>query len=275
MKFFIAFFLCILFARQSASQELFINTEPASNMPRNSYGFRLGSENFIQDKMIKSRTDFEFMYGFSADLMGHIMVHSSNYYGNYNYNNFGLYAKYRLYTDDGFKSHFRIAGYAEGAFGKQRNTFADIELEGGNSGFGAGLIFTELQNRLAISSTIGIITLVPVVEASPGILFEKISNYSFSLSAGYLIYPPQYTGYNNLNFNLYCELLGKYIAFNKIEDSQNTAEHGTVLDLAVGPQFIINSLARLDLSVRTRLISGVDGFPKPSVFFRYEQMFYH
>src|SRR4051812_602466 len=84
--------------RSSFAQELFINTEPASNMPRYSYGFRLGSENFLEDHALKSRTDLEFMYGFSADLMAHVTAHASNFYGSYNFNNFGVYGKYRLYT---------------------------------------------------------------------------------------------------------------------------------------------------------------------------------
>lgn len=266
----------LVIAAKSYSQELFISTESASNMPARAYGIRLSSDNFAQDHSLKSRTDLEFMYGFFSDLMMHVMAHASNYYGSYNFNNFGLYAKYRLFSDDGFKSHFRIAAFAQTAFGPQRNAFPDIELHGGNSGLETGLIFTVLENRLALSSTLGAIMLVPDLHVSPAMTISKVMNYDYSLSAGYLVYPSQYKSYKDINLNLYAELLGKYISYDQTEPGMTMSmpHHGTVLDLAVGPQIIINSISRIDLAVRTRLISGVEGFPKPSVFLRFEQMFY-
>ncbi len=262
-------------AGKSWAQELFINTEPASNMPTKSYGFIIGSESFAKAGSLHTRNDLEFMYEETGNLMTHLMLHASNYYGNYTYNNFNVYAKYRIYTDDGFKQHFRIATYAMGAFGVQRNTFADVMLDGGNSGLATGLIFTLLENRFALSSTLGAITLVPDVNAAPGITFENVRNYNYSLSAGYLIYPEHYESYKDLNVNVYVELLGKFITYNKADPGTITAEHGTILDLAIGPQLIINSIWRIDLAMRMRLISGVESFPKPSILLRYEQMFYH
>lgn len=274
-KIFIAAAL-LFYAGISYSQELFISTESASNMPAQSFGIRLGSENFFADHSLKSRTDLDLMYGFSSFLMGHVHAHASNYYGSYGFNNFGIYAKYRLYSDDGFKSHFRIAAFAQASFGPQRNTFADLELQGGNSGLETGLIFTILENRLALSSTLGVIALVPDLHPPLMPAYENIKNYNYSLSAGYLVYPPQYTSYNDINLNLYAELLGKYISFDQNQPGMTMTmpHHATVLDLAVGPQIIINSISRIDLAIRTRLISGVEGFPKPSVYLRLEQMFY-
>jgi len=282
MKIVATLFLLGFLAGNSSAQELFINSEPASNMPRNSFGLRIGSESFSQASALKSRTDLELMYEENANLMTTAMLHASNYYGSYQYNNFGLYAKYRIYTDDGFKQHFRVAAYAEAAFGPQRNTFADIMLDGGNSGLNAGLIFTLLENHLALSSTLGAIMLVPN-EA----VYTDIKNYLFSLSAGYLIYPSLYESYHDLNINFYAELLGKYITYDKPgvvnytpiagenPDPPTVHERNIVLDLAIGPQVIINSISRIDLSVRMRLISEVESFPTPAVLIRFEQMFYH
>jgi hypothetical protein len=270
-----------VFYGNSSAQELFINTEPASNMPRYSYGFRIGSESFSQDHSLKNKTDLEFMYEETGNIMTTVMLHASNYYGTYGYNNFGLYAKYRLYTDDGFKEHFRVAVYAQSAFGKQRNTFADVMLDGGNSGMGAGLIFTLLQHRLAFSSTLGAIVFVPDIHTGTfdinrdEIIYANPKNYLFSLSAGYLVYPRMYESYHDVNFNVYAELLGKYITYNIPDLDFSSQEHGMILDLAIGPQVIINSISRIDLSVRTRLVSSVASFPSPSVLIRYEQMFYH
>ena len=278
MKYLIFIFLLGFLPDRSSAQELFINTEPASNMPNQSYGFVVGAESFSSGGSIFTRTDLGFMYEVTGSLMTSAMLHASNYYGSYGFNNFDAYAKYRIYTDDGFKQHFRIAAYAQGAIGVQRNTFADVELEGGNRGLATGLIFTLLQNRFAISSTIGIITLVPELNAAPGISFQAVRNYNYSLSAGFLVYPSHYESYHDLNFNLYAELLGKYITYDQVETSMPgmiMTNHGSVLDLAIGPQLIINSISRVDLSIRSRLISGVAGFPKPCVLLRFQQMFYH
>jgi hypothetical protein len=271
--FLIVFGLSVI--RESQAQELFINTEPASNMPTHSYGFIIGSESFAKAGSLYTRNDLEFMYEETGNLMTHVMIHASNYYGSYSFNTVGFYGKYRIYTDDGFKQHFRMAAYVLGALGEQRNTFADVMLDGGNSGLETGLIFTLLENRFALSTTLGAITLVPDVKAAPGITFQNVRNYDYSLSAGYLIYPSHYESYKDLNFNFYAELLGKFITYNKAESVVVTVEHGNLLDLAIGPQVIVNSIWRLDLSMRIRLISGVESFPTPSILLRYEQMFYH
>ncbi len=278
MKYLIPIFFFGFFAARSSAQELFIYSEPASNMPNRSYGFVIGAESFGKAGSFFTRNDLGFMYEVTGALMTTVTLHASNYYGGYDFNNVDAYAKYRIFSDDGFKQHFRIAAYAMGAVGEQRNTFADVELEGGNRGLGAGFIFTLLQNRFALSSTIGVITLVPDVKAAPGITFQDVRNYNYSLSAGFLVYPAHYESYRDLNFNLYAELLGKYITYDHMETSMPGMimhEHGTVLDLAIGPQLIINSISRVDLSLRSRLISGVAGFPKPCVLLRFEQMFYH
>src|SRR5262249_22740858 len=150
--------------------------------------------------------------------------------------------------------------------GPTRNTFADVMLDGGNSGLNAGLIFTLLEHRLALSSTLGAIALVPDEAVS-----KNIKNYLFSLSAGYLISPSEYQSYSDLNFNLYAELLGKYITYDNAGTS--VGNHGILLDLAIGPQVIINSIARIDLAVRTRVVHSVESFPTPALLIRYEQMF--
>jgi hypothetical protein len=269
------FLLGFALAGESRAQELFISTEPASNMPTSSYGFVLGSESFVKSSFIHTRNDLEFMYEETGSLMTHLMFHASNYYGNYGYDNFNAYAKYRIYSDDGFKQHFRVAAYAMGAFGAQRNTYAEVMLDGGNSGLETGLIFTILENRFALSSTLSAITLVPEVNSAPGITFQNLVNYGYTLSAGYLLYPEHYESYKDLNINIYAELLGKYIVYDKAASGFLTEGRGTILDLAIGPQLIINSIWRLDLAMRMRLISGVESFPKPSILLRYTQMFYH
>jgi hypothetical protein len=66
-------------------------------------------------------------------------------------------------------------------------------------------------------------------------------NYSFS--AGYLLFPKEYTDYKQTNINIYTEFLGANTWDNK----------GCFLDIAPAIQFIIKSIARIDIGYRTQL----------------------
>ena len=52
------------------SQELYVNTEPASNMATHSLGIRLENQGYF-NPVYKNRTSLEIMYGASKDLMVH------------------------------------------------------------------------------------------------------------------------------------------------------------------------------------------------------------
>jgi hypothetical protein len=64
--------------------------------------------------------------------------------------------------------------------------------------------------------------------------------FNYSLSSGYLVLPIIYKNYNQPNFNLYFEVLGKI----------NPANGNSYLDLAPAVQVILNSRTRIDLGYR-------------------------
>jgi hypothetical protein len=66
---------------------------------------------------------------------------------------------------------------------------------------------------------------------------------SYNLSAGYLLFPFSYKNYQQLNVNLYCELLGQ----------QNTDLNAGFLDVAPAIQFIIASKMRINAGARYQL----------------------
>src|SRR4051812_39040491 len=61
------------------AQELYVNSEPASNMATRSLGIRLENQGFFKSPY-KSRTTLELMYGASKNLMLHGTLHASNFY---------------------------------------------------------------------------------------------------------------------------------------------------------------------------------------------------
>jgi hypothetical protein len=66
---------------------------------------------------------------------------------------------------------------------------------------------------------------------------------NYSLSAGYLLLPREYKSYDQLNMNIYAELLG-----------QRTLDRKTFyLDLAPSVQFIFNSNSKLNLGYRFQI----------------------
>ncbi|MBC7398860.1 MAG: hypothetical protein H7289_02860, partial [Mucilaginibacter sp.] len=73
------------------------------------------------------------------------------------------------------------------------------------------------------------------------------SAVGYSLSAGYLLLPKVYQNYNQVNLNLYAEILGK----------TNPGHGQSYLDAAPGVQLIFNSLVRVDFSYHTPLYNNM------------------
>ena len=61
-------FIALLSLTEAKAQELFVATEPASNLPKNSVRLRLSNESVLKSD-IKGRTDFGIMYGLSKDVL--------------------------------------------------------------------------------------------------------------------------------------------------------------------------------------------------------------
>jgi len=225
------------------AQELYVNTEPASNMATHSLGIRLENQGYF-NPVYKNRTTLELMYGASRYLMVHGSLYQSDYYQNQQHFEGGsVYAKYRFLSIDSVQSHFRGAFFAKASSINNPLPNQEIALEGDNSGLQGGVLFTKLMHKLALSGS-----------ASYLHAFNNVGNYNlpltnannaiaYTLSAGYLLFPKTYTNYNQVNVNVYVELLGK----------TNPGYGQNYLDAAPAIQFIFNSLLRVDLSYRAPL----------------------
>jgi len=246
MKKLLAISLLVL-AYPAFSQELYVNTEPASNMATHSLGIRLENQGFF-DPVYKNRTTLEVMYGASKWLMVHGSLYASDFYqAGQHFEGGSVYAKYRFLSVDSVQQHFRGAFFAKVSSINNPVVNQEITLEGDNSAIQSGVVFTKLSHRVALSGSASYLRdwnnsasyKIPVYYARDAV--------AYTLSVGYLALPKAYRDYKQVNMNIYAELLGK----------TNPGYGQSYLDAAPAIQFIFNSLIRLDLSYRVPLYSSM------------------
>jgi hypothetical protein len=245
-----ALLILLLLPLYAGAQELYVSTEPASNMPANSLGIRMTSRFFKleQEQATGIRFEPELMWGVSKRLMVHVAAYASNQMQRSIEPEGGsIYAKYRFLSKDDLHTHFRMAAYVKGAlinnpFYKEYN---ELDLEGGASGFTTGVIATQLIHKLAISGALGYNRYMNnTKDKLPADMSANAVNYS--LSAGYLLLPRTYRSFEQTNLNLYVELLGK-----------RDGDANQYMDIAPAIQFIFNSVTRIDLAYRTQLFGNM------------------
>lgn len=250
----------ILSCTTLTAQELYVFSEPASNMPAHSLSVK---ENWKVQKnkytgTRDSRYTTELMFGINKNLMVHTVASFSNMYsGGQQFEGGKLYAKYRIFSKDDLFSHLRIAAYAEGAITRKESMYDEYSFDGDKSGVGGGAIITQLLHKFAISGTTGF----KVTSDPYGNSGFTVINYS--LSAGYLLLPKTYTDYKQTNLNLYLELLG----------GATTRRGGRYLDIAPAAQLIFNSQAKLNLGYRFQVDGNMYRMAEKSWMISFEWLF--
>jgi len=242
--------LIILCARITVSgQELYVFTEPASNMPTKSIGVRITNEGMFNYPGYVSRTIPEVMFGFNKNLMAHAQAFLSDMDGKYRLEGGSIYAKYRFLSLDEAHSHFRASAFGRVSTSKRPTYTKDINLEGDNSGMQGGLIFTQLLHKLALSATLGYAHAFENQARQIAGMPRPNNMLSYSLSSGYLVLPITYKDYKQPNFNVYLELLGK----------TDPSSGQSYLDVAPAVQMILNSKTRIDLGYRFQATGDMEG----------------
>lgn len=245
MKYIIVLFsLCVSVSIQA--QELFVMTEPASNMPANALRIRdMNAFMFETKGGLNYHNMPELMWGINKNWMVSAAAFISNRNTRLVTEGGSLYAKYRFYSVDDFHSHFRLA-----AFGRYSLNNADIhqdELEtmGHNTGYELGIVATKLINKVAISSTL---SYERALDNRPNYEFpstQSNNGLNYTLSVGKLMYPKVYTSLKQTNINAMVEILGQRLNGNS----------KSYLDIVPSIQFIIRSQARIDVGYRQQLYS--------------------
>jgi hypothetical protein len=229
------------------SQELYVNTEPASNMATNSLGIRVENQGYF-NPVYKNRSTLELMYGASRNLMLHGSLYVSDYYhSGQHFEGGSVYAKYRFLSVDSVQKHFRGAFFAKLSGINNPVANQEITLEGDNSGLQTGVVFTQLLHKLALSGSVSYLhdwnnsggNHIPTPYATNAI--------GYTLSSGYLLLPKAYKDYSQTNLNVYAEFLGKI----------NPGYSQSYLDAAPAVQLIFNSTIRVDFSYRIPLYNSM------------------
>jgi hypothetical protein len=229
------------------SQELYINTEPASNMATHSLGIRVENQGYLNPGY-KNRSTLEMMYGASRNIMVHGSLYRSNYYqNNQHFEGGSVYLKYRFLSMDSIQKHFRGAFFVKAASINNPLVNQEISLEGENTGIQGGMVFTKLMHKLAISGSASYLHAFDNYGGHKLLIGNSSNAIGYSLSAGYLLLPKVYQNYSQVNLNIYAEILGK----------ANPGYRQSYLDVAPGIQLIFNSLVRVDFSYRASLYNNM------------------
>lgn len=261
------FLILLIFSFHTKAQELFVFTEPASNMPAGSIGIRISHS--LMKETYKSGYNFhvmpEVMFGINKNLMLHTTAFVSNRNNSLVTEGGSLYAKYRFLSIDDLHSHFRMALFGRYSLNNSDIHQEEIETMGHNSGYEFGFVATKLANKIAVSATVSFEKAMdnkPDFDF-PGSLSNNATNYV--LSFGKLIYPKKYTSLKQTNVNFMVEFLG-----------QTLNENGkSFLDLAPSIQFIIHSQARIDFAYRKELYSGMFRTAPNGFYLKFEYNFFN
>ena len=237
---------CCIWGKLPA-QELFVYTEPSSNMPSKSIGIRLS--NWLMNEDNTSRINYHFvpevMWGVNKRLMMHLEGYMSNVAGGFSAEGVGVYAKYRFFSRDKVYKHYRMAVFARASTNNGHIHQEEIATNGHNTGYQSGLIGTQLLHKTALSVTAYYERALDNLNGNefPVTLSNNAVNYA--LSAGRLLIPKAYTGYKQTNMNIMVELLGQSLLGNG----------GRFVDVGTSLQFIFNSQTRVDVGYKYELYS--------------------
>lgn len=252
---------------QMQAQELFVVTDPASNVPANSLSVRVSQSVFEQqfEKGFNYHLMPEVTYGVNKNLMIRASAFLSNRNNQFAAEGAGLYAKYRFFSTDDLKSHFRLAAFGRYSFNNSDIHQEQIEIMGQNTGFETGLVATKLIKKVAISSSL---SFEKAFDNQPNYPFpSELGNNAtnYSLSFGKLMYPKKYTSFKQTNINFMVEFVG-----------QTINENGkSYLDVVPAIQFIFNSQARLDLAYRRELMSSMMRTAPNGIYLNLEYNFFN
>lgn len=261
--------ICLLgcISYTASAQELFVYSEPASNMPAKSVGVRLS--NWVMNETVAQRINYhlipELMWGVNKQLMVHLEGFVSNRGTSLAAEGVGLYAKYRFYSRDDVYRHFRMAAFMRASTNNADIHQETIQTNGHNTGYQLGLVGTQLLHKTALSATVFYEQALDNMGGNefPSTLSPIAANYT--LSAGRLLLPKAYTSYNQTNMNFMVELIGQVLP----ESSKNS------LDIAPSLQFIFFSQARLDVGYRYQLFSNMQRTAPNGFVVRLEYLFFN
>jgi hypothetical protein len=263
----ISIVIFVLFFHFVHGQELFVMTDPASNVPSNSLGIRMSNSLFKE--VFKEGNNYHLMpeitYGINKNLMVRASAFISNRSNSLYAEGANVFAKYRFFSVDDLHSHFRMAAFTRFSLNRADIHQEQIEIMGHNSGFESGVTATQLFHKLAISTSL---SFEKATDNNPDYEFPRVQSSSatnYTLSLGRLMHPKKYTNYKQTNINFMLEMVGQTLNGNG----------KTSLDVVPSVQFIINSQGRVDLAYRKELYSNMLRSAPNGVYINFEYTFFN
>ena len=268
--------ICLFFlVYEVQAQELYIFTEPASNVPAKSTVMRLNGMHMPMqfDNSTSSRIMLEAMFGLNSKWMLKLNTTASDMFqSGYKVEGASAYLKYRFLSNDGLHSHFRMAAYGKVSIVgnpanmtrtevhnlpgggqhtvKYQHYTNDLSLDGTQSGWNIGLIGTQLLHKLAVSGSLAYNRRMDNLGGNKFTALDARSALMYSVSAGYLVFPKSYKSYKQVNLNLYTEFLGGSLL----------DQPGRFLDMAPAVQLIFNSTVKLNAAYRFQLNGNINRY---------------
>jgi hypothetical protein len=237
---------CSFFLIGAPAQELYVYSEPASNLPARSMSYKLKNQ-FVKEDKIYGRFAYRYTPQVMAGITKNFMIRVATSIGNMQtrrvrLESMQLYAKYRILSIDDIHSHFRLAAFGQLAATSVPFHYDEIDLGGDKSGVEAGVVATQLWHKFALSGTLSHIQVLHASRKNRQVYIpERYYNaMQFSLSAGYLLLPRVYSSYKQTNFNLYTEL----IAQRSLDNNRY------YVDIAPALQLIFASATKLNFGYR-------------------------
>ncbi len=301
MRFFFSLLFFSISISSVHAQELFPLNEPASTVPKGVLGVRGFVDTYQEVKILRNLYAVRLMYGVLPKLTVEVSTSMSNHHGRefpaglashthsgtgsvfstgsfargvyypYLYTGIYVYAKYRFLSFDSEHRHFRMAVYADGSNVNVAHDETEPNLLDDTKGYGGGLITTYLNYHFAVSLTSGVIIpgkyngFSPDIYGGPDVptqlTYGKAVKYN--LSFGYLLFPRHYENYQQTNWNVYMEFMGKsygqatiiQYGDKNVPISTPLLKAGNYVDVCPGIQCITKSNARIDLSVEFPMIN--------------------
>lgn len=249
------------------AQELFAQTEPASNRAVGSIGFRV--DNTMMDEVAAKKINYHFipevMLGISKTVTISADVFFSNRSHVFRSEGGSIYGKVRLLSHDAVQRHFRMAAFGRMSYNNSDVHQEEISLYGHNTGVELGVVATQLLRKVAFSSSVSFLNAADNGGNNKFIYGQKRSKaIGYTLSVGKLMLPVAYKSYRQTNLNLMMELLGQV----------NTGSGKYCVDMAPSIQFIFNSQGRLDVGYRRELGTTLLRTAPNGVFVRLEYTFF-
>mgnify|MGYP002335825267 FL=1 len=261
---FLLFSLLLLKGSMASGQELYIFSNPASNIPAKALVAKASMKTMrsYHNNAREYRFMPELQLGLTKNWMltGNVSFSNMYFQPKQQFESARLYTKYRFYSNDEVHKHFRAALYGSAAWSNNPLVYQELSLEGDNSGLQLGAVATQLVGKFAASAGASYIRqLEKDNKVNFGMPFSNEA-ILYNLSMGYLLFPRSYDNYKQTNVNLYCEFLGQ----------QSIDMKARFIDIAPAIQLIFNSSTRLNVGARYQLTGNAHRMADRSVFISLE-----